>query len=86
MIHLLFEILAKKCYGMNSFNTAFEIIAGLQMAFVSRLFNTWSLLAKKDINVFERLAQIFSPENNYMHYREVVKNKKEPLNPYLGKK
>ena len=57
--------IAKKCYALNNFNTSMEIICGLNLACCQRLKTTWKAVPKKFINTFERLIQIYTPDNNY---------------------
>jgi len=76
--------IAKKCYTLNNFNTAFEIVAGLQMVYISRLTETWKFVDKKKRSELEHLTKIFSPQSNYIAYREILSTKKEPINPYLA--
>ena len=89
--------LAQKCYNLNNFNTSgtlllilliglVEICAGLNFSCVSRLKRTWKNVPRKFREIFDRLTELFSPENNYVNYRSILQKKSPPINPYLGKK
>jgi hypothetical protein len=52
--------MAEECLKSSNYNTCFEIVAGLNMAAISRLKNTWKALPKKSLDTWERLNQIVS--------------------------
>jgi hypothetical protein len=47
----------------SNYNTCFEIVAGLNMAAISRLKHTWKALPKKYADTWEYLNQIVSNES-----------------------
>jgi hypothetical protein len=57
--------MADECLKSSNYNTCFEIVAGLNMAAISRLKNTWKALPKKSLDTWERLNQIVSNESIY---------------------
>jgi son of sevenless-like protein len=57
--------MAEECLKSSNYNTCFEIVAGLNMAAISRLKNTWKALPKKSLDIWERLNQIVSNESSF---------------------
>jgi hypothetical protein len=82
----------------SNYNTCFEIVAGLNMAAISRLKKTWKLLPKKYLDIWVYLNQVVSNEGKFLSdiilgsyrvYRLTMKAKKErygevPVLPYVG--
>lgn len=54
---------AHSCLMIANYNTCFEIVAGLNMASVSRLKKTWAALPKKSADSWEVLNTIVSNES-----------------------
>jgi len=50
-----FISIATKCYEINNFNSAMEIVAGLNMSSIQRLKRTWKLVSAKHINSFKKI-------------------------------
>ncbi|KAJ3238683.1 hypothetical protein HDU78_003363 [Chytriomyces hyalinus] len=80
---------AEICVKWNNFNTAFEIVAGLNLGPVSRLAKTWKALPAKYMDAWNKLNRIVSSESSYRTYRQLIAQIKEqgasiPVLPYLG--
>ncbi|KAI8829617.1 ras guanine nucleotide exchange factor domain-containing protein [Chytriomyces cf. hyalinus JEL632] len=80
---------AEICVKWNNFNTAFEIVAGLNLGPVSRLAKTWKAMPAKYMDAWNKLNRIVSSESSYRTYRQLIAQIKEqgasiPVLPYLG--
>jgi hypothetical protein len=80
---------AQTCLTYSNYNTCFEIVAGLNMAAISRLKLTWKALPKKYLDTWVYLNQIVSNASSYRAYRMTMKETKErfgevPVLPYVG--
>jgi len=79
-----FIMIAEKSVKLNSFNTALEIIAGLNMISIQRLKKTWKGLQSKTRKKFDRLEELLSHHQNYQLYRETLRFTPVPALPYFG--
>ncbi|KAI9328809.1 ras guanine nucleotide exchange factor domain-containing protein [Obelidium mucronatum] len=84
-----FIFIAELCVKWNNYNTAFEIVAGLNLGPVSRLAKTWKALPTKYVDVWNKLNKIVSSESSYRAYRQLMNqfNQFSPgaaVLPYLG--
>ena len=76
--------LGKRLLELNNLHSLFAVTSALKSASVYRLDKTWSCVAKKDRQAFEKLADIFKEENNFSNLREICDKLKLPTIPYLG--
>lgn len=76
--------IGKRLLDLNNLHSLFAITSALKSASVHRLDKTWSCVAKKDRQNFEKLAGIFSEDNNWANLREIIDKLRLPCIPYLG--
>lgn len=76
--------LGKRLLELNNLHSLFAVTSALKSASVHRLEKTWAHVAKKDRQVFEKLASVFSEDNNWSNLREIIDKLKLPSIPYLG--
>lgn len=76
--------LGKRLLDLNNLHSLFSVTSALKSASVHRLDKTWSCVAKKDRQAFEKLADIFKEDNNWANLREICDKLKLPTIPYLG--
>lgn len=76
--------LGKRLLDLNNLHSLFAVTSALKSASVHRLDKTWSYVAKKDRQAFEKLAGIFSEDNNWANLREIIDKLRLPCIPYLG--
>jgi len=76
--------IAQCCMTMNNYNSAMEIISGLNSAAVFRLQKTWSGLSANLLNSFEQMKTQLSNQHNYKLYREMLHTQQPPCCPYFG--
>jgi len=75
---------AQICLEMQSFNTAYAVIAGLGNSSVERLKQTWALVEKDVLAKHKNLQNVFDMTKNYLNYRTLLQASSPPLVPYLG--
>lgn len=76
--------LGKRLLDLNNLHSLFAVTSALKSASVHRLDKTWSYVSKKDRQAFEKLANIFSEDNNWSNLREIIDKLRLPCIPYLG--
>ena len=80
---------------MNDFNGAKSIISGMENSPVYRLKETWAVqktiikddlqtASKNDLQLFEKISEILSPNDNCLNYRRRIKKCRPPVVPFLG--
>ncbi|EFA80296.1 hypothetical protein PPL_07125 [Heterostelium album PN500] len=65
---------AKHLKEIHNFNGCFEILDGLKYHSVQFLAKTWANVDSNLINDYQELCQLFTEENDYLPYREHLKN------------
>lgn len=79
--------LAKRLHELNNLHSEYAVLSALQSAPIYRLAKTWGHLSKKDRQTFEKLADLFSENDNFNRLREHMDGiALKHLNavPYLG--
>lgn len=76
--------IAKQCEMLNNFNSAMEILSGLNNAAVQRLEYIWKGLPDKHSQLFRELEIIMDPQSNFRTYRNLIKERPLPSLPYFG--
>eukprot|EP00005_Dracoamoeba_jomungandri_P013995 CAMPEP_0174274430 /NCGR_PEP_ID=MMETSP0439-20130205/57935_1 /TAXON_ID=0 /ORGANISM="Stereomyxa ramosa, Strain Chinc5" /LENGTH=825 /DNA_ID=CAMNT_0015366185 /DNA_START=230 /DNA_END=2707 /DNA_ORIENTATION=- len=69
---------------MNNYNTAMEIICGLNCNPIHRLKHLWQKVPNKLREPFLELEELMNPSNNWRNYRANLENIVLPTFPHLG--
>lgn len=77
--------IAKKLHELNNLHTLMAVISALRSAPIFRLLKTWAAVPKKDVQLLERLGELFSDHNNSEKLRQHMDTLRLPCVPYLGK-
>jgi len=76
--------IAEHCIALNNFNSAVEIISGLESSAVHRLKKTWELIPLETIVQLQNMKSIYSPHKAFKLYRERLHKAVGSCVPYLG--
>uniref|UniRef100_A0A6G3MG31 Ras-specific guanine nucleotide-releasing factor RalGPS2 (Trinotate prediction) n=1 Tax=Henneguya salminicola TaxID=69463 RepID=A0A6G3MG31_HENSL len=75
---------AKKLFSLNNINSMKSIISALQSSPIYRLRDSFELLSKKNIDLFQKYEKFFSEDNNRKQLRSHIDTSQIPCIPYLG--
>jgi len=67
---------AKYCLQIKSYNTVFEVVEALSLTPIQRLTKTWRSLPTKYKASWLELVDVVSPADNFLVYRELLRNSK----------
>jgi hypothetical protein len=81
---IFFVYLAQNLFQKNNFNSLIGVLAGLNLAAISRLRVTLSSLKKNIQEHLDSLLHLQNPEQNFKHLREAMKKGGFNAVPYLG--
>ncbi|XP_063424198.1 ras-specific guanine nucleotide-releasing factor RalGPS2-like isoform X2 [Mytilus trossulus] len=76
--------ISKRLLELNNLHAVMAVISALQSAAIFRLSKTWMKLSRKDKAVYEKIADLFSENNNRQRLRDYMDSVKLPCIPYLG--
>lgn len=71
------------CLKFNNFNSAFEILAGLNTARLTKSPLTWQALPARTKRGFHKLSNALATRENYKEYRERLRQVSPPTKPVL---
>jgi len=78
-----FILVCQYCLKFKNYQGLLGVVYGLQNTAVSRL-SCWKELQPKYSEMFEKMAEIVSPNFNWKFYRPVVDTESPPCVPYVG--
>lgn len=79
-----FVTLAKECLDIGNFQTAMQILSGLENSAITRLKKTWAEIGKNSTLI--EIKKVFNFQHNSKAYRTALNEKKgTPCVPFLGK-
>ncbi|KAI6238690.1 Ras-GEF domain-containing protein [Aphelenchoides fujianensis] len=76
--------LAKKLYQLNNLHGTFAIISALDTQGIFRLEKSWEKVSSKDRHTKQRLADLFSENENFRALRAYMDATSTPCIPHLG--
>ncbi|KAI8895453.1 ras guanine nucleotide exchange factor domain-containing protein [Globomyces pollinis-pini] len=75
---------ANHCLKYDDFSGLKAIVSGLQSGPIYRLTRTWEMLGRKEKELYQKLTEVTSIDNNNEKYRRKITGSKRPCIPYLG--
>eukprot|EP00297_Palpitomonas_bilix_P023714 CAMPEP_0113894482 /NCGR_PEP_ID=MMETSP0780_2-20120614/16752_1 /TAXON_ID=652834 /ORGANISM="Palpitomonas bilix" /LENGTH=629 /DNA_ID=CAMNT_0000885047 /DNA_START=31 /DNA_END=1920 /DNA_ORIENTATION=- /assembly_acc=CAM_ASM_000599 len=76
--------IAEHLRGLNNFNAAMAVVAGLSNAAVHRLRHTFDDLPRKSADALKALKELLKSDGAYKGYRDALHTSNPPIVPYLG--